>query len=99
GQFARGGGEPIGFVLRRTIFKGDRLTFDVAQLAQPLPEGIPLASVVDDANPRHPGRALLRARRERPGSRAAEQRDELAAPQLEHATSSQWADHGTLSLQ
>jgi hypothetical protein len=42
---------------------------------------------------------LLRARRERPRCRAAEKRDELAPPQVEHATISQWADHGTLSLQ
>src|SRR5262249_48060151 len=43
--------------------------------------------------------ALLRVRRERPGSRAAEQRDELTTLQAGHATTSHWADHGTLSLQ
>jgi hypothetical protein len=42
---------------------------------------------------------LLRARRERPRCRAAEKRNEIAPPQVEHATISQWADHGTLSLQ
>ena len=39
------------------------------------------------------------ARRERPRGRAAEQGDELTPPQADHATTSQWADHGILSLQ
>src|SRR6516165_4705590 len=44
--------------------------------------------------------ALLRARRERPcGRRAADKGDELTPPQVDHATTSQWADHGILSLQ
>jgi hypothetical protein len=43
--------------------------------------------------------ALLRARRERSrGRRTAEKRNELAPPQADHATTSQWADHGILSL-
>src|SRR5262249_54275420 len=43
---------------------------------------------------------LLRARRERPrGCRAAEQDDELTPPQVDHATTSQWADDGILSVQ
>src|SRR5262245_55888119 len=51
------------------------------------------------ADPPH-ALGLLRARRERPRHRrAAEQRDELAPPQVDHATTSQWADHGILSLQ
>jgi hypothetical protein len=41
--------------------------------------------------------ALMRARRDRPCG-AAEQLDELATPQVDHATTSQWADHGILSL-
>jgi len=44
-------------------------------------------------------RLLLRARRERPRSRGANKTDELAPPQIDHATTSQWADHGILSLQ
>jgi hypothetical protein len=41
----------------------------------------------------------LRARRKRPRHRrAAKKRDELAAPQVEHAISSLGADHGTFSL-
>ena len=49
----------------------------------------------------NPGRhlRLLRARRERPRGRAAEQGDELTPPQADHATTSQWADHAILSLQ
>src|SRR5262249_26265247 len=48
--------------------------------------------------PYHRHRRLLCARRQRPRYRAAEYRDELAASQVEHATTSQWADHRTLSL-
>jgi hypothetical protein len=31
--------------------------------------------------------------------RTAKKRNEIAPPQVEHATTSQWAGHGTLSLQ
>jgi hypothetical protein len=45
-------------------------------------------------------RLIIRIRRERPrGGRAGEDRDELAPPQVDHATTSQCADHGILSLQ
>src|SRR5260370_27591615 len=68
-----------GFQVRRTIFNSDGLAFDVAKVAQPLPEVVPYGSIVDDADPRNLGRALLRTRRERPRRRrAAEQRDEMA---------------------
>src|SRR5262249_51178360 len=81
GQFARDRGEPIGFLLRRTIVNSDGLTFNVAKLAQPVPKVVPHGSIIDDADPRQPI-ALLRAGRERPRCRrAAEQRDELAALQ------------------
>src|SRR6516225_795590 len=79
GQFARDRGEPIGFLLRRTIVNSDGLTFNVAELAQPVPKVVPHGSIIDDADPRQPI-ALLRPRRERPRRRAAEQRDELATP-------------------
>jgi hypothetical protein len=46
-----------------------------------------------------PDHWLPSVRRERPHSSAAEQRDEVAPPQVDHATTSQWADHGILSLQ
>src|SRR5262249_7620990 len=49
------------------------------QFAQRLPKGLPHRCVIDDADARD-FRALLRARRERPRSRTAEQRDEIAAP-------------------
>ena len=48
--------------------------------------------------PDHRHCRLLRARRERPSRRATKKRDEIAPPQVEHATTSQWADHGSLSL-
>src|SRR6266436_3198976 len=41
-------------------------------------------------HPDHRHRRLLRARRERPRGRATEKRNELAPPQVEHLTSSQW---------
>src|SRR5215472_4677592 len=49
--------------------------------------------------PDHRHRWLLRARRKRPCCGAAKKRNEIAPPQVEHATTSQWADNGTLSLQ
>src|SRR5262249_41035976 len=49
--------------------------------------------------PDHRHRPLLGLRRNGPSRRrAAEQRDELAPPQVEHATVSQWADHVSLTL-
>src|SRR5262249_45946901 len=78
-QFACGHGEPIGFALRRTVFKGDGLAFDIAEVAQPLPERVPYRCVVDNADPWNLGWALLRARRERPSGRAGEQRYDCAA--------------------
>src|SRR6516164_2599668 len=43
--------------------------------------------------PNHRHRLLLRPRRERPRSRAAEQRDEIAAPHAEHRASSPGVGH------
>jgi len=52
----------------------------------------------EQANQRHC--RLLRPHCERQCSRAAaEQGDELTPPQVDHATTSQWADHGIVSLQ
>src|SRR5262249_53192113 len=63
---------------------GHVAAFDVPQFAQPLPEGIDKVSACGHGvRPENPdagkSRRLLRARRERPGSRCAEQGDELAA--------------------
>src|SRR6516225_4674854 len=92
GQFARDRGEPIGFLLRRTIVNSDGLTFNVAKLAQPVPKVVPHGSIIDDADPRQPI-ALLRVRRERPRDRrAADERDELAP--LHSITSSARASSG-----
>src|SRR5262244_1643532 len=46
-------------------------------------------------NSDHRHRRLLRARRERPGRRAAEQRDELAAPHSITSSASNWIEFGT----
>src|SRR5262245_15230992 len=66
-------------------------TFDPAELAQPLDESIgplPLSRSRVRAEKSDRGQCrLLRARRQRPRRRAAEQRDELAAP-LHSITSS-----------
>ena len=48
-------------------------------------------------SPESPAAARVRERPCR--RRAAGQRDEIARPQVDHATTSQWADHGILSLQ
>ena len=80
------------------------LAFDIARVPQSQPKCHLVRSrfarrpAAEEPNHRH--RRLLRARRERPrGCRAAKQGDELTPPQVDHATTSQWADHGILSLQ
>src|SRR5262249_28315335 len=66
-----------------------------AEIAQSLPESIPHRRIIDDADARNPS-LLLRARRERPrGSRAAEQRDELAAPHSMTSSASANSRSGT----
>src|SRR5262249_4761523 len=79
--------------VRPTIFNCDVRSFDVAALGQPFAECRSEVSTLlwrageDIPYQRH--RALLRARCERPrGRRAAEQRYEVAPPQVEHAASS-----------
>jgi hypothetical protein len=72
--------------LRRSKLEANVLPFDIAKVAQALPKFPPKLSrvrVADDqrADDRQP-RRLLRARRERPRSRAAEQGDEIASFQL-----------------
>src|SRR5262249_3205851 len=71
----------LGESLRRSvairIVEGDVLAFEVTEIAQPRTEGVPLERVVDNADVRDLPH-LLRACRERPRCRAAEERDELA---------------------
>src|SRR5262245_19750395 len=78
----------LGELLRRSvairIVEGDVLAFEVTEIAQPVTEGVPVERVVDNADARDLPR-LLRARRERPGRCAAEQRDELAPPHVDFA--------------
>src|SRR6516162_9872574 len=79
GKLERGPPQEIDVALRSAIFKGDVLAHHVAIIAQALPEVIPYRGIINDADARNPAtRRLLRARRERPRSRAAEKRDELA---------------------
>src|SRR5262249_4936460 len=53
-------GAPIG----TAIFKRNVLAFQIAEIAQSLPESIPHRRIIDDADARNPS-LLLRARRER----------------------------------
>ena len=77
--------ETISVAIR--IVKGDVLAFEITEIAQPVAEGLPPGRVINDADTRDLPR-LLRARREWPRyCRAAEQRDEGAAPHVEHAAS------------
>src|SRR5262249_16228414 len=48
-------------------------------------------TVADERATTNRHRRLLRARRERPGRRAPEQRDEIAPPVVEHGASLRWA--------
>src|SRR5262249_12406387 len=76
-------GQSLDLVLRPAILDHDILALDVAGFTNPLPEGGQITCTIgkrrtaEESNHRH--RWLLRARRERPRRRAAEQRDELAA--------------------
>src|SRR5262249_42997054 len=72
----------MGLIFRRTVFDQDVLTLDVACFLEALAEGchevrgVSERGVPQETNNRH---RLLRARRERPRRRAAEQRDEIAS--------------------
>src|SRR6266540_1758861 len=57
--------EPLGHPVAVPIVKGDVLAFEVAEVAQPVPEGVPPGCIVDDSDPRDL-RRLLRAQRQRP---------------------------------
>src|SRR5215472_16906175 len=91
---------------RKASVDADIAAFRPSTLFQPLPEcreaslgfRIVLGERHEHADAPH-SLALLRARRYWPRSRAAKQRYELTPPQDEHATTSQWADHGIPSLQ
>src|SRR5215472_15426885 len=77
--------EPIILKFGPAILNGDVLRFNIARFAQSLTEGGQREGVGFGRSgceiPDHRHRRLLRARCERPRSRrAAEQRDELAAP-------------------
>jgi hypothetical protein len=58
-------GEPFGHPVAIGIVECDVLALEVAEIAQPVAQGIPPGRVVDDANTRDL-RLLLRARRKRP---------------------------------
>src|SRR5262245_23355455 len=79
-KFERSPAQSIDVVLRRPILDGKVLPLDIAKIAQALPKVIPVGRVVYDAYSRHTADWLLRARRQRPRRRTADQRDELAPP-------------------
>src|SRR5262249_51917605 len=81
-------GQSIVSAVRPAIFDRQVVTLDIASLAQALEERAHTVTVTRTAayKPHHRHRRLLRARRERPSGRAAEQRDELAA--LHHSITS-----------
>src|SRR5215510_343221 len=77
-------GQYVVLVLRPAIFDHNILALDVAGFTKALPECGQIACTIrkrraaEESDRRH--RRLLRARRERPRGRAADQRDELAPP-------------------
>ena len=93
-QFGRQSGQPIHLILSPAVFDRHVLALDIAGVLQALAE---CAQAVRDHVRRsgfeksdHRHRRLLRARRARPCRRcAAEQRDELAPPDVEHEAPSQ----------
>src|SRR5262249_41670719 len=80
-------GEAFGHRVAIGIVERDGLAFEVAEIAQPVAEGIPPGRVVYDADTRDL-RLRLRARRQRPCHRrrrgACEQRDELPPTHADH---------------
>src|SRR5215475_3968821 len=96
-------GQYIVLVLRPAILDHDILALDVAGFANALPECGQVACTIskrraaEESNHRH--RWLLRARRERPGRRTAEQRDERAALHIRGhsitSSASNWIELGT----
>src|SRR5215472_4569372 len=83
-------GQSVVLVLRPPILNRHILALDVAGFTKALAECGQKACTIGKERPRaaekpdHRHRRLLRARRERPGRRAAEQRDELAPFHVEH---------------
>src|SRR5215813_6914443 len=76
-------GHALGAALRPAILDSDGATLDPTEFVHPIQEsGDPLALDASCTRAEHPYRwqpcRLLRARRDRPNCRAAEQRDELA---------------------
>ena len=64
-QLGRGRRKPLGIAVGAAIFESDGLSFDIAGLAQRLPERLPDRSVVDDADARDFLGPLLRTRGKR----------------------------------
>ena len=80
--------QPVVLIVREAIFDRDVLAFDIASFFQtPMERGKKVRVVIGRPTaeePDHRHRRLLRPCRERPRRRAAEQRDERAAPHIEH---------------
>src|SRR5262245_43870984 len=70
-------GESLRHAIGIRIVEGDVVAVEVTEIAQPVTEGVPVERVVDNADARDLPR-LLRARRERPRSRAAAKQKEFA---------------------
>src|SRR5262245_43910263 len=91
-QFGRNLSETLAAALRPANLNRDVATFHPTEFAQPLHEcGEPFTldqgrGGAQESDGRQLA-GLLRKRRERPRGRAAEQRYELAPPQVEHAAS------------
>src|SRR5262249_15693072 len=82
-QIGRQFRQPIIVIVRPEVFDGHVLALDIASFAEPFSECCdkicaPFGRTTEE-KPDHWPRRLLRARRERPRRRAAEQRDERAA--------------------
>src|SRR5262249_23700123 len=77
-------GQSVGLVLRPAILDRHILALDIAGFTKALAECGQIGCTIDRRRAAkesyHRHRGLLRARRERPRGRAAEQRDELASP-------------------
>src|SRR5262249_10729092 len=101
-EFGRHGPEALGLLVGETVFEDDVATVDVAELGEAFDYGFDIrrflftaSRMPEKADTRNPS-ALLRARRERPRRRAAEQRDEFASPHSITSSARASSDGGTV---
>src|SRR5262245_54447492 len=98
-QLLRQGWQPLCITISVTVDDIEVAALDVTELSHPLQKGVDKPYGGPTSAPAQPGNEwpLLRARRERPSRRAAEQRYELAPPHLITSSASSTNESGIVS--